>query len=207
MQVLSLIFIVFIVIVLIRLLVRKIFDLPAYAGKVMTEHSNPGNLMPEETFWQIIKTTRDGSRKNYQIQCQLLIEYLGGLTAQEIIQFDRTFTFLMANSYSFKLWEPAYSLNGGCSDDAFEYFRSWLIAQGKNKFYWTIKFPRLLLFVGVKEFIENYEGIAYCAYQAYQQKTGLDIPQKQDIQYADPGQKFKEGEAFLRYPELALLAW
>jgi hypothetical protein len=207
MQVLYIIFIALIVIILIRLLFRKVFDLPTYSGKLLTDKTNLDNLMPEEAIWQIIKVTRDKSRRNYHIQCQLLTEYLKGLSGQEIIQFDRTFSFLMAKSYSFRLWEPVYSLNGGCSDDAFEYFRSWLIAQGKNKFYWTIKYPRLLLFVGVKELIENYEGIAYSAYEAYQQKTGQDIPQRQDIQYADGGQMFKEGEAFLRYPELALLAW
>jgi hypothetical protein len=207
MQVLYIIVTVLILVVLIRLLFRKVLDLPTYSGKLLTDNSDVENLMDEDKFWQIIKMTRDDSKRYYQRQCQLLTEYLGRLSSQEIIEFDRTFSFLMARSYSFRLWEPAYSLNGGCSDDAFEYFRSWLIAQGKNKFYWTIKYPRLLFFVGVKELIENYEGIAYCAYDAYQQKTGLDIPQRQDIQYADGGQMFKEGEAFLRYPELALLAW
>jgi hypothetical protein len=207
MQVLYIIVTVLILVVLIRLLFRKVLDLPTYSGKLLTDNSDVENLMDEDKFWQIIKMTRDDSKRYYQRQCQLLTEYLGRLSSQEIIEFDRTFSFLMARSYSFRLWEPAYSLNGGCSDDAFEYFRSWLIAQGKNKFYWTIKYPRLLFFVGVKELIENYEGIAYCAYDAYQQKTGLDIPQRQDIQYSDGGQMFKEGEAFLRYPELALLAW
>jgi hypothetical protein len=207
MQVLYIIVTVLILVVLIRFLFRKVLDLPTYSGKLLTDNSDVENLMDEDKFWQIIKMTRDDSKRYYQRQCQLLTEYLGRLSSQEIIEFDRTFSFLMARSYSFRLWEPAYSLNGGCSDDAFEYFRSWLIAQGKNKFYWTIKYPRLLFFVGVKELIENYEGIAYCAYDAYQQKTGLDIPQRQDIQYADGGQMFKEGEAFLRYPELALLAW
>lgn len=49
--------------------------------------------------------------------------------------------------------------------------------------------------------------LAYCAYDAYQLKTGYDLPLSDDIQYSDGGQMFKEGEAFLRYPELALLAW
>lgn len=207
MQILYIIFIVLVFIVFIRLLFRKVFDLPAYSGRYFTDDSSLDNLMPEESFWQIIKATRDSSRNNYQTQCNLLTEYLAGLSGQEIIQFDRTFYLLMAKSYSFRLWEPVYSLNGGSSDDGFEYFRSWLIAQGKNKFYWTLKYPRLLFLIGVKELIENYEGIAYCAYHAYQTKTGLDIPQIQDIQYEVSGHIFKEGEAFLRYPELALLAW
>jgi hypothetical protein len=59
----------------------------------------------------------------------------------------------MAQSYNYRLWEAVYALNGGSSDDVFEYFRSWLISQGKNKFYWTLKFPRLLFFIGVKEIV------------------------------------------------------
>jgi hypothetical protein len=207
MQVLRIIFTLIILIVIIRLLFRKVFDLPTYSGTLLTKGAGVDNLMPEEIFWQIIKTTKKQSKNNYQVQCQLLTICLAKLSSQEIIQFDRTFAVLMANSYSFRLWEPAYSLNGGCSDDAFEYFRSWLIAQGKNKFYWTIKYPRLLFVVGVKEIIENYEGISYCAFDAYQRKTGRDLPERQDIEYPHGGQMFKEGESFLRYPELALLAW
>lgn len=141
-----------------RLLFRKVLGLPAYSGKLFTENSGVENLMPEERFWQIINETRNRSNRNYQRQCRLLTEFLNELRKEEIIEFDRTFAFLMAKSYNFQLWEPAYALNGGCSDDAFEYFRSWLIGQEKNNFYWTIKYPRLLFFVGVKELIENYEG-------------------------------------------------
>lgn len=207
MQILYIIFTVLIFIILLRLLFRKILDLPSYSRKLLTDNSNIDNLMLEEKFWQIINETRNVSRQKYEFQCQLLTEYLETLTAQEIVQFDRTFTFILAKSYSFKLWEPAYALNGGCSDDTFEYFRSWLIGQGKNKFYWTLKYPRLLFFIGVKELIENYEGLAYSAYDAYKNKTGRDLPQHDDIEYSDGGQMFKENEAFLHYPELALLAW
>lgn len=195
------------IIFFLRLLFRKILDLPDYTGKIFTDISNIHNLMPEQRFWQIINETRKKSNNQYQIQCQLLTEYLFNLSEEEIIQFDRTFSLLIAKSYNFKLWEPVYSLNGGCSDDAFEHFRSWLLSQGRNKFYWTIKYPRLLFLIGVKELIENYEGIAYCAYNAYSEKTSKEIPQNKDIEFADGGQMFKEGEAFLRYPELALLAW
>ncbi|NII28236.1 DUF4240 domain-containing protein [Pseudoflavitalea sp. X16] len=207
MQVLYIILTALIFIILIRLLFRKVLDLPAYSGKLLTDNSSVDNLMPEGKFWEIIHETKKSSNRRYQIQCQLLTEHLNNLSGEEIIQFDRTFSFLMAKSYSYKLWEPAYALNGGCSDDCFEYFRSWLIGQGKNTFYWTTKYPRVLFLVGVKELIENYEGIAYCAYEAYQYKTGQDLPERQDIQYSDGGEVFKEGEAFLRYPELALLAW
>jgi hypothetical protein len=184
--------------IILRLICRKILDFPRYSGALLTKNSEVSNLMPENDFWAIIKRTHEEGNRNYQLQCQLLTDYLETLTSDEIIQFDRTFGVLMARSYSFRLREPVYSVNGGCSDDAFEYFRSWLIGQGKNKFYWTLKYPRLLFLVGVKELIERYEGLAYCAYDAYKNKTGQELPTRDEIEYQDGGDMFKEGEAFLR---------
>jgi hypothetical protein len=198
---------ILIIVILIRLLFRKVLNLPAYKGKLLSEKFVVTNILSEKKFWDIIQAASKKSKRNYRWQCQYVTEYLNNLTAEEIIQFDRTFILLMTHSYSFRLWEAVYALNGGGSDDGFEHFRTWLIGQGKNKFYWTIKYPRLLFLVGVKEIIENYEGLSYCAYEAYQNKTGLDIPQRNDNNYTPSGQIFKEGEAFLRYPELALLAW
>jgi hypothetical protein len=34
-------------------------------------------------------------------------------------------------------WGAAYLANGGCSDDGFDYFRGWLIGQGR-KVYETV---------------------------------------------------------------------
>ncbi|MEJ8816417.1 DUF4240 domain-containing protein [Lacibacter sp. H407] len=198
---------IFLLLLLIRLIFRKVIDLPNYTGQLLTNKFPVSNLMPEEEFWKIIETTRNGANKNYPAHCSLLTNTLSKLSNDEIIGFNRTFTLLMAKSYSYKLWEAVYSLNGGSSDDAFEYFRSWLIGQGRNKFYWALKFPRILFLIGVKELVENYEGIANCAYLAYQQKNDSDIALVTDIPYSDGGIMFKETEAFFKYPELALLAW
>lgn len=207
MQAVYVILAICIIIILIRLFFRKVFNLPRYMGKLITENTVYGNLMPEERFWQIIELTRLNGNKNYAWQCHYLIEQLNSLTTEEIIQFDRTFETLMARSYTFKLWEPVYSLNGGMSDDGFEYFREWLIAQGKDRFYWTLKYPRLLFLIGVKEIIENYEGFGGCALHAYENKTGRFLERNADIHYIDPGKKFNENLAVFKYPELALLAW
>lgn len=207
MQAVYVILAILILIILIRLLFRKVFNLPRYKGRLITENAGYDNLMPEERFWQLIEQTRLNGNKNYAWQCDYLIEQLNSLTTEEIVQFDRTFETLMARSYSFKLWEPVYSLNGGMSDDGFEYFREWLIAQGKDRFYWTLKYPRLLFLIGVKEIIENYEGFGGCALQAYENTTGRHFERDNDIQYIDPGKKFNENLAVFKYPELALLAW
>lgn len=137
----------------------------------------------------------------------ILVLLLIRLITRKLIEFPAWRGKLLAKTYSYRLWEPAYALNGGCSDDGFEYFRTWLIGQGKNKFYWSVKYPRLLFFIALKELMQDYEGLAYCANEAYELKTGKDFTPHDDIRYDDPGKIFKEGEAFARYPELALLPW
>lgn len=207
MKILKICLIVLFVIILVRLIIRKYIDFPNYSGVLFENQVEIDSLMPEDDFWYLIEKTKKESKGNYDLQCELLTNYLSEKTANEIILFDRTFNMLMAKSYKYNLWEAAYALNGGCSDDCFEFFRTWLIAQGKNKFYRTVHNPRLLFFFGVKELIQNYEGAFFCAKDAYRSKTAMDLYTYNDINYDDPGNIFNEELAFLKYPELAILAW
>ncbi|HEY4785987.1 MAG TPA: DUF4240 domain-containing protein [Bacteroidales bacterium] len=204
---LSIIAFVLVLIIILRLSFRKKLDFPDYSGQLFADNSGINDIMPESMFWKIIHDTGQNSSRTYGVQCQLLTDTLRKLPEEEIIRFDRTLNALMSKSYNHRLWEAVYALNGGCSDDCFEYFRSWLIGQGRNKFYWTIKYPRLLFLIGVKEIIENYEGLAYCTFEAYQSKLGKELPGCNDISYEDGGKMFNESLSILRYPELVLLAW
>ena len=50
----------------------------------------------------------------------------------ELIEFHRLFNRAMDDAYIWDLWGAAYLINGGCSDDGFAYFRSWLISRGRG---------------------------------------------------------------------------
>jgi hypothetical protein len=50
----------------------------------------------------------------------------------ELLEFQRHFNKMQTESYSWNLWGAAYLMNAGCSDDGFEYFRAWLLAQGRD---------------------------------------------------------------------------
>jgi hypothetical protein len=192
--------------ILFRVSMKKFWE-PKEKSIGLAEDQKAENMMPEDQFWAIIARARNLGRGSYMSVCTSLTNSLEDLPADEIERFDRTFSCLMENAYDFKLWEAAYALNGGCSDDMFEYFRSWLIGQGKNRYYRALRAPRSLFFFGTKELVENYEGLAYCAANAYSQKTGKEIPLADDIPSRDPGTAFDEGAAILKYPDLALLAW
>ena len=47
----------------------------------------------------------------------------------------------MAEAYRWDLWAAAYLIQGGCSDDGFEYFCDWLISLGKHRFEAALRNP------------------------------------------------------------------
>ena len=67
-------------------------------------------------------------------------------------------------------------MNGGCSDDAFEYFRCWIISRGKEVYYNSKLNPDYL----INEVIEgidfyDFETFWYVAIEAFENKTGENL--------------------------------
>lgn len=160
-------------------------------------------LMEEDDFWKIIDDSRKASANNYQTQITSLTQSLTALDPIEIIKFENRFNALLAASYDYKLWGASYVINGGCSDDCFEYFREYLIAHGKNKFYETSKDPESCVSWIKSEQEDNWEGIRYSASEAYKQKTGKDIPNTYQAKYELKGKPFDENTLDKQYPKLA----
>src|SRR6185312_1731193 len=100
--------------------------------------------MNETEFWNLIEATRSKSKGDGDRQVSLIQEALERLPEAEILEFDRLLHGFMAASYTQNLWAAAYIINGGCSDDGFDYFRAWLIAQGKDVFRRAMQDPETL---------------------------------------------------------------
>ncbi|MES5820772.1 DUF4240 domain-containing protein [Streptomyces sp. RG80] len=97
-------------------------------------------------FWQLIESARaqasnpnDGEEVAHGAT-SLLASY----PTEEIVAAQQVVWDLMADSYTNPLWAAAYMINGGCSDDGFDYFRGWLITQGREVFERTILDPDAL---------------------------------------------------------------
>lgn len=190
-----------------RFVYRFIINFPPYPGCSPLQGTNVEGLMDEDEFWAIVEKSRQLSRGDYADQVEHLTELLEHKSLKKIVSFNLAFCSLMACVEKFRYWEPVYALNWGCSDDCFIDFRAWWIGQGKNKFYWSVRFPRLLYFFAVRDSLQEYEGLQYCAADAYKNLNGRDIPAA-DIEYAGLDDAvFNENYAILKYPELAFLAW
>lgn len=169
----------------------------------LTSSDTTKQIMDEDDFWKLIDKSRVTSNNNYQTQISALKTILLTLEPTDIEKFDNTFTALLAATYDYKLWGASYVINGGCSDDCFDYFRQYLIGHGKEKFYQTIKDPESCASWIKSEEEDNWEGLQYSAMEAYKQKTGKEIPKRFQPKFELKGKPFDEETVIKQYPKLA----
>lgn len=150
--------------------------------------------MDEKRFWHIIEQSRQNTKHDYELQLSQLEALLNPLSEEEFIGFYDIFNRLYAQSYNGNLWGAAYLILGGCSDDGFDYFRAWLIAQGKEPFYNALENPDSLVKIADNEDIDPIlEEILGLLYTMAVEKTGLE--------------DFSEKTQDYPYPEISFDAW
>lgn len=96
-------------------------------------------IVGHKEFWSLIEKSRE-----FENQAEWLTEVLTQKGLEEVVNFEYSFQELMNASYISRLWGAAFVLMGGCSDDAFDYFRGWLIGQGEEIFNKVMKDPEFL---------------------------------------------------------------
>jgi hypothetical protein len=159
-----------------------------------TQLVKTSEMIDEDLYWTII----DKSLKNttdQDDQEQFLIKEIGSLTPKQMVGFRLRTDKLLHDTYNSEMWCAGYIMNGGCSDDGFEYFRNWVISRGKETFYKSKQKPDNLI-DEVDEDLEMYEfeSFWYVALEAFKQKTGKDL-----YDYIDNDNfKTKEGQ----YPKI-----
>lgn len=155
--------------------------------------SKTAEMLDEELYWSIIdKSLKNTS--NQDAQEQFLIKEIGSLTPKQMIGFRLRTDKLLFDTYNSEMWCAAYLMNGGCSDDGFEYFRNRVISRGKDTYYKAKQNPDSLIGqVDDNVDIYEFESFWYVALEAFKQKTGKDL-----YDYIDNDNfKTKEGQ----YPQ------
>lgn len=127
--------------------------------------------MDKDSFWNLVENSRKGA-KDVDGQLVKLLALVHKLDPQEILEFDRCFNECVRDAFRGDLWAAAYIIKGGCSDDGFDYFLGWLIAQGRKYYEAALANPeRAGDRVKLGEEVEC-EGIWSIAARAYEDKTG-----------------------------------
>ncbi len=120
--------------------------------------------MDRAAFWELIDAARAQAGDDDDAFLELVRSRLASLGANEILDFQRNFHHLHAESYCWSLWGAAYLMNGGCSDDGFDYFRAGLISCSRRTFEAAVHNPDTLADLGLAG--EESEEFMYVAYEA-----------------------------------------
>jgi hypothetical protein len=130
---------------------------------------------------------------------------------EEIVAFQEHLDERMWESYRYDLWAVAFIMNGGCSDDGFDYFRGWLIAQGRDVFEGAMRAPERAadaVHCGTESDPASRwcESLLYSAQDAYEAKVGTEMPPRQPppfVPIEPTGVPWDEDDLDHLYPELA----
>lgn len=128
-------------------------------------------------FWNLIETVKKqcGDLDDIYDMTGPLVDELARLDLDDILLWHNVFAAYQRLSYKEKLWAAAYVINGGCSDDGFDYFRGWLTAQGREVFHAALNNPDSLAQVeAAREDECSFEDILGAAMLAWHQKQGLN---------------------------------
>ena len=159
-------------------------------------------VVTPDGFWALIEAARRNGA-DCDRQAATLGAQLGQLSPVQIVQFDEEMRARLVESYRWDLWGVAYLINGGASDDGFEYFRAWLIAQGRDYFAAALGDPERAADRAEAGEAEC-EAILYVAAEAYETKTGEQLPPSRVRYPAEPaGQPWDEDDLEARFPAVA----
>jgi hypothetical protein len=88
--------------------------------------------MNVDAFWTLLERTTSPED---------LHRALATLDQTDLATFERSYDAIFHGSFDWGLWGAAYIIDGGCSDDLFDYFRSYLISMGRAAFETALRTP------------------------------------------------------------------
>lgn len=141
----------------------------------LSDLGKSAEMLDENRFWDIVAHSLQGNPNEFE-QEQQLVQEISKLSPKEMIGFRLRTDKLLYETYTSEMWCAGYIMNGGCSDDGFEYFRNWVISRGKEVFYRTKENPDSLISEVTDDRYEyDFEGFWYVALDAFKTTTGQDL--------------------------------
>lgn len=92
----------------------------------------------KDTFWLLI----DRAKEHPGGPSEWLMEQLVSMGPEQAKKFDDIANAYISLAYQYGLWTAVSVIErGGCTDDGFTDFRTWLVAQGKDVYMAALKDP------------------------------------------------------------------
>lgn len=146
-----------------------------FSGSCAVDKTDSG--IGEEMFWGLVERVRLRAGGDESELATLLREDLRLMSVEQLVQFERCFLRADLAAYSMRLWDAAYIIDSGCSDDGFAYFRTWLIWQGRKTYDEALRDPDSLAAIAVRGRV-RWPAVRSLGIAIYKEKTGrMDLLQ------------------------------
>lgn len=151
--------------------------------------------MDTQQFWTLVEQARrqTSAPADADAVAQEATALLSTRPLQEVVRADQAIYQLLADSYRAPLWAAAYMINGGCSDDGFDYFRGWLIMQGRETFEQVLADPEVLA---------DHPAIRDAAPEGYELECADALSIAWHAHLSVTGQEIRDTVPTVQYPDL-----
>ncbi|MBI3241247.1 MAG: DUF4240 domain-containing protein [Chloroflexi bacterium] len=163
--------------------------------------------MDTTAFWELIDKTREATGGDPQKQSDLLIDELALLSQNDILMFHNICNDVMDKAYIADLWDAAYVIGCGCSDDGFMSFREWLIGRGKETYDKALADPESLVDVVEVGEANVFPTLLGVSFNAYERATGQEMPPTPRELPELQGEHREEHEMLAHFPKLTAKYW
>ncbi len=126
--------------------------------------------MDKKEFWKIIDASLKVSTDD-KVKSQVIVELLSQYLPEQIIQFEVILRELIIEADEYGVMAVLKIIELSVTDDPWIYFRCWLIGQGENCFYETLKEPDSITDKVDENTYPDFEALLYVATDAYKIKT------------------------------------
>ena len=144
----------------------------------LAELKPTAEMMNEDQFWAIVQKAVDEAGDDEDEYLEVVMHELSKLSLKEMVGFRLRTDKLLYDSYTSEMWCAGYLMNGGCSDDGFEYFRLWVISRGRKVYEAALANPDNLIDYIAEDadmdFFE-FELFWYAAIDAFEEATDADL--------------------------------
>ncbi|WP_281724341.1 DUF4240 domain-containing protein [Hoylesella shahii] len=144
----------------------------------LAELKPTAEMMNEDQFWAIVQKAVDEAGDEEDEYLEVVMHELSKLSLKEMVGFRLRTDKLLYDSYTSEMWCAGYLMNGGCSDDGFEYFRLWVISRGRKVYEAALANPdNLIDYIAEDSDMDffEFELFWYAAIDAFEEATDADL--------------------------------
>ena len=144
----------------------------------LAELKPTAEMMNEDQFWAIVQKAVDEAGDDEDEYLEVVMHELSKLSLKEMVGFRLRTDKLLDDSYTSEMWCAGYLMNGGCSDDGFEYFRLWVISRGRKVYEAALANPdNLIDYIAEDAEVDffEFELFWYVAIDAFEEATEADL--------------------------------